>query len=144
MITSITPCFEFSDCIGYLVDGASGVREGSIGKVYVASLMSEIKRETRSSTQIEAIYSPNQIFINDGEKPKSSNYVTKTNYIEARFESEPIMDKANQELYEEYIQSENPSPIYYIPFSASFSAGTEVYVSSMNEDITSLSILSIE
>ena len=141
MLTTINPCWEFEDCVGYFVDDFTG-KVNSKAKVYVSNLMAKIPKSKKPTSERVTINSINQICINDpSTMPKIPTNLTSVNYVEAFVSDDVIKKKANEDLYEKYKKElPYPTPIYYIPFEVELKTGTEVTVCGMNGSLTSLCI----
>ena len=131
MFTNLKPCYEFTDGAGFVVDDWTNIVEGTKIHVYVPAMMSEIEKSERSAQGIEALSSPYQLFLNTGNCPNIPATVTTLNYVTAEITYEMVMNKANEELYAQYLEDpENPKFITHIPMSSKLSAGDQISVES--------------
>ena len=141
MLTTIYPCWDFSSCKGYLVGEFNG-RLNNKAKVYVSNLMTKIHKSNKPSSEKITIKSPNQLFINEpSSMPNTPTSLKSVNYVEAYVSDDVIKKKANEDLYNKYLQEmPYPTPVYYIPFKVNLPAGQEVTVSGINDSLVELSI----
>ena len=131
MFTNLTPCYEFTDGAGFVVDDWKNIEEGTKVRVYVPSMMSEIEKSEKSAEGIESLSSPYQLFLNPGNCPNIPPTVTTLNYVTAEIVYEMVMNKANEELYNTYKKDpENAHYITHIPMTSKLNAGDQVTISS--------------
>lgn len=152
MLTSIQPCWEFEECTGYIIynnlegTGFKGHFRDTAW-IYVADLMSEIGITEDSKGYLtflpkyETVKVDSSIYINSKYTPPVPTQVTTFNYVEAYVEDDVIKKKANEELYQKYLDElPYPKPIYYLPFSVELDKGTKVHVKSYNGNMSKLFI----
>lgn len=139
MFTNLTPCYQFTDSTAYIVDDVLTFEEGTIVKVYVPALMSEIHKDAVSAENIESLGSQNQIFLNTSSCPSLPGTLTTLNYVSGEICHELVMDKANEDLYNNYLADPMNAPlITHVPRNSSLLAGTEVDVKSYTGTIRNL------
>lgn len=131
MLTDLNPCYEFTDGPAFVVDEWKTIKDGTKIRVYIPSLMTEIKKSTKTEEIVDSIGSMYQIFLNPGTGPSLSTCVTKLNYITATISKDLVIDKANNELYDKYMKDpENAEYITHIPRSSKLKPGDKVSVAS--------------
>lgn len=137
MISTITPNWEFSDCVGYMVEEFIGGK-GDKAKLYVSSAMARMKQE-KEEKETEVYLKPaSEIFINKNA-PKLSEKIISVNYMEVAADGEIIKEKANDDMYKKFKREyPNPTPMYYLPFKISLDPGTAVTVCSDHKSLNDI------
>jgi hypothetical protein len=79
------------------------------------------------------------IYISSKYSPPLPSYATTFNFVEAYMEDDVIKKKANEDLYQKYLDElPYPTPIYYMPFTVELDKGTKVHIKSYNGNMSKL------
>lgn len=127
MLTELEPEYKFVDGKAIVVGEYPQVVEGSVIKVYIPSMMTEIECTPKEETLYCMDTTGNTIFLNENH-PTFPDVAIATTCVPAKVTDDLVIKVSNIELHE--TDGFNGDPIKYIPRVVRLKPGSEVAVNS--------------
>lgn len=127
MLTSLEPEYKFTDGVATAVGEYESIVKGSIIKVYVPTMMTEIECTPLKETPFPIEGLGNTAFLNENH-PDFPEVVVGTNVVKAKVTEDMIVRLSNIELHK--TDGFHGEPIKYIPRHVPLHAGEELTIES--------------